>query len=168
MVNRLVWALPLAVGIWTTAGWTLTLPESPLKVPNEVKEVFERFDRSINEHDLAGVMATYAPDNNTVLLGTGEGERWLGQEEIQAAYAEFFQSFDQGTQETRCTWTAADVKGNLAWMASMCRISDFLKNEKREYGINLTAVLEQLNGKWYFRAVHFSSIAAEDDSDGEN
>ena len=100
-----------------------------------------------------------------MLLGTGEGERWLGKEEIQAAYAELFKSFDPGSRETRCTWTKAEVKSNLAWVASMCWVSDFLKNEKREYATNLTIVLEQLDSKWYFRVVHFSNNnAGEDDS----
>lgn len=167
MKNRLVLILPLVLGSWATVGWALS--EGSPKVPPEVKEVFVRYDRAVGEHDLAGVMAAFAPDNNTVLLGTGEGERWLGKEEIQAAYAELFKSFDPGSRETRCTWTRAEVKGNLAWMASMCWVSDFLKNEKREYATNLTIVLEQLDSKWYFRVVHFSNNnAGEDDSGGEN
>lgn len=165
MKNRLLLALPLVLGAGATAGWAL--PEGSAKVPNEVKDVFARYDRSLNEHDLAGVMATYAPDNNTVLLGTGEGERWLGKAEIQAAYAELLKSFDPGTREMRCTWTRSEVKGSLAWMASMCWISDFLKNEKREYGTNLTVVLEQLDGKWYFRVVHFSNNSAGESDSGE-
>lgn len=161
MMRRLLLILPLVLGVWTATGWTQ--PEGDPKVLAELKENFARLDQTINAHDLAGVLALYAPgDNTAVLLGTGEGERWVGREEIQAAYAEFFRFFDPGTQETRCTWTMQDVKGNLAWMASMCRITDFLKNQKREYGINVTAVLEKLDGKWYFRVMHFSNNLADD------
>ncbi len=160
MMRRLLLILPLVLGVWTATGWTQ--PEGDPKVLAELKENFTRLDQAINAHDLTGVLALYAPGDNIVLLGTGEGERWVGREEIQAAYAEFFRSFDPGTQETRCTWTMQDVKGNLAWMASMCRITDFLKNQKREYGINVTAVLEKLDGKWHFRVMHFSNNLADE------
>lgn len=166
MKRHFLLALPLVLGAWTTTGWA-QLEGDPIAL-NEVKEVFARFHQAINEHNLAGVMATYAPDNKTVLLGTGEGERWLGKEEIQVAHAEFFKFFDPGTQETRCTWTMEDVKGNLAWVAKMCWITDFLKNQKQEYGINLTAILEKLEDKWYFRVIHFSHSSGEDDSRDEN
>lgn len=42
MKHRLLLALPLALGTWTAAGWTL--PEGSAKVPDEAKEVFARYD----------------------------------------------------------------------------------------------------------------------------
>ncbi|HRD64524.1 MAG TPA: nuclear transport factor 2 family protein [Candidatus Competibacter sp.] len=165
MERRLLLALPLVLGAWAVAGWSL--PEGSAKAPDGVKAVFARYDRSINEHDLAGVMVAYAPGNDTILPGTGVGERWPGKEEIRAAYTALSESFDPGTREMRCTWTRSEIKGNLAWMASMCWISDFLKNEKREYGTNLTVILEQLDGKWYFRIVHFSDNSTSEIDSGE-
>ncbi|MDS4040622.1 MAG: nuclear transport factor 2 family protein [Candidatus Competibacter sp.] len=167
MRHKSLLVLPLVLVAWTAPGSAQS--EGDQKALAEIKEVFARLDRAINEHNLAGVMTAYAPGDNIVLLGTGEGERWVGGQEIQTAYAEFFKYFDPGTQETRCTWAMQDIKGNFSWMASMCRVTDFLKNRKREYGINVTAVLEKLDGKWYFRVVHVStSDSSEECPDEEN
>lgn len=165
MSRHLLLALPLVLGAWTLTGWTQ--PGGDQKTPAEIKEVFAQLDQAINEHNLTGVMATYAPSGPIVLLGTGEGERWVGKEEIRAAYEELFKYFDPGTQETRCTWMMQEIEGNLAWLASMCRITDFLKNQKREYGINLTTILEKVDGRWYLRVVHASTGSPGEDASGE-
>ncbi|MFO1371235.1 MAG: nuclear transport factor 2 family protein [Candidatus Competibacteraceae bacterium] len=165
MWRHLLVVLPLTLGAWITPSWAQQ--ESDQKALTEIKELFGRLDQALNVHDLAGVIATYVPGDNAVLLGTGEGERWIGKAEIQAAYTDFFKYFDQGTQETRCTWVTQDVKGNLAWIASMCRITDFLKNQKREYGINVTAIVEKVDGKWSFRVMHFSDNLGQPDSPDE-
>ena len=165
MRHQLLLVLPLVLATWTASG--SAQPEGDQKALAEIREVFARLDRAINEHDLAGVMAAYAPSEPIVWLGTGEGERWVGKKEIQGQYQELFKFFDPGTQETRCTWTMQEIRGDFSWIASMCRITDFLKNQKRDYGINLTAVLEKLDGKWYFRVVHVSSGSSDEETIGE-
>lgn len=155
MLRRLWLAVPLLVLGISTVGWTAQ-PEGEQKTPAGIQETFAKLSQALNEHDLPGVMATYAPSGPVVMLGTGEGERWVGKEEIQSVYAGYFKEFDPGTQEIHCTWTMQDTQGALSWTARMCRITDFLKNQKREYGINVTAVLEKLEGQWYFRVLHTS------------
>lgn len=165
MRHKLLRVLPLVLATWTAPGSAQSAGDQ--KALAEIKEVFAGLDRAINEHNLAGVMAAYAPSDPIVWLGTGEGERWVGKNEIQEEYEELFKYFDPGTQETRCTWTMQEIRGNFSWMASMCRITDFLKNQKRDYGINVTAVLEKLDGKWYFRVVHVSNGSSDEEASGE-
>ena len=160
-MSRQLWLVaPLVLGMVSVSHWA-TAAEAGGNAQDEIRAIFTRLDQAINAHALKGVMATYAPDGRSVLLGTGEGERWVGAE-IEKVYQGFFKEFDPGTQDTRCTWTLQDVRGDLAWIATMCQVNDFFKNQKREYGINLTAVLEKLDGQWRFRVMHFSTASSEE------
>jgi ketosteroid isomerase-like protein len=141
------------------AGMTSSLAqEADTKAVVEIKGMLEKHDKAFNEQNLAAIMETFAPGPKTVVLGTGPGERWVGKEEIDAAYKEMFKDFDPGSMTATCTWKVGDVMGNLAWLMAMCQLTDYLKNVKREYGLNISAVLEKMDGKWYFRAMHFSNL----------
>jgi len=128
------------------------------QVRDEIRETLKKHDKALNEQDMAGVMATYAPGENTVLLGTGPGERWVGAAEIESAYTEFFKDYDPNTVDINCTWSSAGAKGEVAWLVAMCQITDFLKNQQREFALNISAVLEKLEGQWRFRMFHFSNL----------
>lgn len=124
----------------------------------ELRDMLTRHDKALSEHDLEGLMATYSPSSTIVLLGTGAGERWIGQEEIADAYTHFFMDFDQGTLSTECTWSSADIRGDVASLLAMCNFTDYLKNLKREYAINISAVVEKIEDQWYFVSFHFSNV----------
>jgi uncharacterized protein (TIGR02246 family) len=124
-----------------------------------IKSVLRTHDKAFNDHDLSTIMGLYSQQPNTLLLGTGPGERWVGKAEIQDAYKHFFADFDKGSLTTNCTWTTGEIKGPMAWLAAMCQVTDYLKNMKREYALNLSIVLEQEDGAWHFRAMHFSNLA---------
>ncbi len=153
IVYGLVISVVFLMGLWVTAALCLAQEIDP-----ELMDMLRKHDQALNEQDLATVMATYAPQGSIVLMGTGPGERWVGKEEIEDAYMHFFQDFDPGSLSTECTWNSMDARGNIAWAMIMCHFTDFLKNQKREYAINISAVLEKLEGQWYFRTFHFSNL----------
>jgi hypothetical protein len=128
------------------------------KVEAEIRGTLQKHDKALTDQDLATVMGTYAPGPNTVLMGTGPGERWVGKEEIEDAYKHFFQDYDKGTLITECYWNSSGSNGTMAWVMAMCKFTDSLKDKKREYGINLSVALEMLEGKWYIRTFHFSNL----------
>ena len=130
------------------------------KTVSDLQALLTKHDQAFNQQDAAAVMAVYAPGANTVLMGTGPGERWVGKDEIQFAYTQMFKDFDKGRFEANCYWRAGGVNGNMAWLATMCKVSDSLKNKTREYELNVTAVAEKVAGKWLFRSVHFSNLTA--------
>ena len=125
-----------------------------------IKLMLRAHDDAFNKHDVATVMGLYSPRPDTLLLGTGPGERWVGKAEIQDAYKHFFADFDAGSLTTNCTWTTGEVKGPIAWLAAMCQVTDYLKNVKREYALNLSVVMEKEDGAWRFRIMHFSNLAS--------
>ncbi len=139
----------------------------PLSVPAEdatpgidsaIMEMITVHDKGLSEQDLDAVMSTYSTTQPIVLMGTGPGERWVGAEEIADAYTHFFMDFDRGTLSTECTWHSLNVQGDFAWLMVMCNFTDYMKNIKREYAINISAVLEKTEDKWYFATFHFSNL----------
>lgn len=81
---------------------------------------------------MAGISAVYAPGNKTVVMRTGPGERWVGKDEIQFAYSNFFKDFDKGSLTSSCYWREGGVSGNMAWLTTMCQISDSRQGKPRE------------------------------------
>ena len=130
------------------------------KTVAEVKEMIERHDRALGEKNMTALMETFAPGPNTVVLGTGPGERWVGPDEIRAAYTEIFKEFDAGTLKVTKTWGHGDVDGNVAWVAAQAQCVEFLKNVKREYALNVTATLVKRDGRWLIATLHMSNPTA--------
>ena len=60
----------------------------------DVAEMLKKHDEALNQHNLEGVLALYAPSPKTVMLGTGPGEKYQGKAEIKTAYTEIFKDFD--------------------------------------------------------------------------
>jgi uncharacterized protein (TIGR02246 family) len=129
--------------------------ETDSKVKAEVKAVVEKYLKALEGKDLATIMEVHATGPHTIVMGTGPGERWMGKEEIENAHKRFFENFDK--EEINCSWESISSKGDMAWIMAMCRITDYLKNEKNEYPINWSAVLEKQEGKWLFVNSHFSN-----------
>jgi uncharacterized protein (TIGR02246 family) len=124
----------------------------------EIAAMLQKHDSAMNQQDIDTVMSLYAPEGNTVLMGTGPGENWVGKDEIRDAYSHFFQDYDKGTQTSDCFWKTGDVQGDTAWLTAMCKVGDSKKGKKREYGLNVSAVLEKQGDNWLIRSMHFSNL----------
>jgi uncharacterized protein (TIGR02246 family) len=125
-----------------------------------LREVFEAHEKAFNAHELEGVMKLYAPGDQTVMLGTGPGERWIGKTQIEDAYRHFFADFDAGTLERKCPWVLSDVSGNVGWLSATCDYQDSLKGVRRAYELNISVVLQKIDGAWELRTMHFSNLTA--------
>lgn len=126
----------------------------------EVKALLEQHDKAFSDHDVKGVMATYASGSELVLMGTGPGEVYAGKEGIENAYSQFFTKFDAGTLKVDYEWISAHSKGDVAWFAAESRASATVKGEKKELGFNTSGTLVKEGGKWRFVALHFSRLGA--------
>lgn len=125
---------------------------------SQIAAVLDKHDDALNQHDLDAIMSVFAPNDKTVVMGTGPGEKWQGKDEIKAAYTEIFKDFDKGTSTRDCSWKTGEISGATAWMASMCKFSDSKGGQKREYELNVSGVLRKIGGKWYFQSIHFSNL----------
>jgi uncharacterized protein (TIGR02246 family) len=122
------------------------------KVVAEIKEVVEKRHKAFGEKDTETLLSLFAP--NMIIMGTGPGDRWVGEEEIKKAHAKFFENFD--SLNIHCTWMSIGTKGDVARLTAMCQVTSYLKNEKTEFPVNWSAVLEKQEGKWLFVTSHFS------------
>ena len=126
-----------------------------------VADLLKKHDEAMNQQDLEGVVALFAPGPKTVMIGTGPGERYQGQEEIKTAYTEMFKDFDKGTLSHDCYWREGGGSDSLKWGAVMCKFTDSKDGKKREYGLNISGVLEKEGDNWRFVMMHFSNLTGE-------
>jgi ketosteroid isomerase-like protein len=126
----------------------------------EVRELFAAHEQAVNGHDIKALMALYAPGDETVVMGTTPPERWVGETEIADAYGHIFEDFDAGTVQRDCPWMQIGTSGEAAWITANCEYQDSLDGKARSFALNLTGVLEKLDGAWKLRTMHFSNPTA--------
>jgi len=127
------------------------------RVVDEIKAVLEKHDKALGEKNLDAVLETFAPAPNTVVLGTGPSERWVGAQEIRAAYTEIFKDYDPGSMKVDCEWKSGNSDGTMAWLAATCVAKDSLKGKAREYPLNVSAAMVKQDGRWRFTMLHMSN-----------
>ena len=126
----------------------------------EIRAVLAAHDKALNDKNLDEVMNTFSRDGNTVVFGTGIEERWMGPQEIRAAYTEIFKDYDPGTLKTDCAgWKTggADEIGQMAWLAATCYAQDSLQGRKRDYKMNVSGTVAKQDGQWRFVVLHMSN-----------
>lgn len=138
-----------------TAANTISRPNV-----EEIRQVLAAHDKALNDKNLDAVMNTFSTDGNTVVFGTGIEERWMGPQEIRAAYTEIFKDYDPGTLKTDCAgWKTggADDTGQMAWLAATCYAQDSMQGRVRDYKMNVSATVAKQNGQWRFVMLHMSN-----------
>jgi uncharacterized protein (TIGR02246 family) len=148
----------------TTTNTTATTASKadPKVIVEEVKELLAKHDKALNDKDLEAVMGTFSTDPKTVVLGTGQGERFVGSEAIKEAYTEIFKDYDKGTLVATCDWKTggADDAGKMAWLAATCQAKDSMKGAPREYVLNVSAAVVKQDNGWRFMMLHMSNATA--------
>jgi len=128
------------------------------KVDPGIAELFQKHDEFMNQQNLDGVLTLFVSSPKAVMLGTGPGERYQGQEEIKTAYTEFFKDFDKGTLKRECYWRDGGGNETLKWGAAMCKFTDSKDGKTREYGLNMSGAIEKQGDKWQFVMLHYSNL----------
>lgn len=143
----------------TNATSSTTASVDKKAVVDEIRAVLAQHDKALSDKNLDALMATFSSDPNTVVLGTGSEEKWVGPAEIRAAYTEIFKDYDPGTMQTNCDWKTggADDGGTMAWLAAICSAKDSLQGKARDYKLNVSAAVEKQDGKWKFVSLHMSN-----------
>jgi ketosteroid isomerase-like protein len=148
----------------TTANTNMTANTAAAKtadprIVEEVKKMLAAHDKALNDQNIDAVMATFANDPKVVVLGTGEGERFVGTEAIKNAYTEIFKDYEKGTLVTNCDWTTGgvDASGMQGWSAATCKASDSMNGVKREYVLNVSSALVNQDTGWHFIMLHMSN-----------
>ena len=137
------------------------------KIMAAVQTLLAQHNKAFNAQDLKGVMTTWASDPNTVLMGTGPGEAYVGDEAIGAAYDQFFTRFEANTLSFNYDWITAGSKGNFAWFAVTTTIEGTVNKEKKERVFNMSGTLVNEEGKWRILNMHLSRLGAEQQTAAE-
>ena len=124
----------------------------------EIKKMMESYREAVGKQDLAGVMQSYADGPDTVVMGTGPGELYVGKESIENAYRAFFSNFK--TEKSKITWMKSGVNGNAAWILGTSLVTQAQKKGNNEFEMNWSAVLEKKGGEWKIVALHFSHLTS--------
>ncbi len=98
-------------------------------------------------------------DENAIIMGTGQGELYIGKEAISNAMKQFFSNFDK--EEREVTFRQVKVNGDVAWTISSMTITAIHEGKKSTYDLNLSRVLEKKDGKWLCVAEHFSNLVGD-------
>jgi uncharacterized protein (TIGR02246 family) len=144
----------------TTNSAAAATSKSDAKVVEEVRVLLVKHDNALNDQNLDAVLSTFSTNPKTVVLGTGQGERFVGRDEIRQAYTEIFKDYDKGTLVNPCDWKSgdADESGMMAWLAATCQATDSQKGVKREYVLNVSATVVKQDGGWRFVMLHMSNM----------
>jgi ketosteroid isomerase-like protein len=139
------------LGLCLAAGAAVAQDNPALK---EFGPVLKAHDEALNAHDVDAVLATYAAEDDIVLMGTGPGEFWEGHDALAETYKRFMQDFDTGTMSANCPWKDGHVEGDSGWFVGSCVFNDALGNSTREYVLNVSAFLRKENGQWKLHVLH--------------
>ena len=124
-----------------------------------VRALLDKHDAAMTSHDLKAVMETYVQGPQTVVMGTGPGEMWVGPEEIQDAYKHFFEDYEKGGQTFQYSTVTAGVRGSVAWLSAMGNVVVSKGGQKREAPMNVSAVMvRNKTGEWHIQQMHFSTL----------
>ena len=126
----------------------------------EIRQTFVEYAEAISAKDLDGCMDAFAAGPETIMLGTGPGERWVGMEEIADAHQHFLASFD--SESSKRTWSLGSMQGDVAWFAAMFEVAQYLANVKNEYFLNMSGVMVKQDGEWKIAQIHFSNLTGSD------
>ena len=157
--------LALSIGLLTLVVLLLALGVSQAgqtdsKAEAGIKKLMESYRAAVGKQDLAGVMKSFADGPDTVVMGTGPGELYVGKESIENAYRAFFSNFQ--TEKNKITWMKSGVNGDAAWILGTSLVTQTQEKGNNEFEMNWSAVLEKKGDEWKIVALHFSHLTGPD------
>ena len=123
-----------------------------------IKKLIESYQAAMEKQDLTAIMKCFAEGPDTVVMGTGPGELYVGKESIENAYRGFFSNYVN--EKEKITWMKSGVNGNAAWILGTSLITQSQKKGKNEFEMNWSAVLEKQGDNWKIVALHFSHLTS--------
>lgn len=150
-------------GVTAVAALNSTADAADAKADNpeleSVRALLKAHDKAMTNHDLDGVLATFAAD--AVIVGTGPGEWYAGTEAIKEAYGHFFEGFDKGEQDFKYHSKAGGLGSDMGWLVTTGDIKGKSKGKEIAFPVNISVTVAKADGKWQFASMHFSSLVGE-------
>ena len=159
MALGMVVAVVLAGGYWTAgdaivAAGAAASEEAQTK--EDIRAVLAAYTEAFEAKNIDGVMACFADSDQTVVMGTGPGEIWVGKESIRSAHMAFMASAEK--EKSNRTLVGSGVDGNTAWLAGYLEAVQTLESGEMAFQLNLSLVLTKQEGEWRILCMHFSNL----------
>lgn len=123
-----------------------------------IRAVLQSHDAALTAHDMDGVLACMA--RKSALMGTGPGEIWAGPEEMKAAYAKIFETFDKGEQAFEYQFRIGDIGTDMAWMLTAGNVTGKKDGKDFAYPLNISITVAKEDGDWKIASMHYSTLAS--------
>lgn len=127
----------------------------------EVLDVLNTYRTAYTRRDMPALLATFAPDADLVILGTGQDERTVGWDTLQAQFQRDFDQVD--TLEWDWGWHTISSAGPVAWVLFDTQIHARMGSIRVDSPTRVSAVLELRGDRWLIMQMHLSFPAVGQD-----
>lgn len=125
----------------------------------KIRAVLKAHDDALTSHNLEGVLAVLAP--KAVIMGTGPGEVWSGQDEIREAYTHFFADFDKGQQDFTYHVRFGELSSEMGWLVASGEVKGKKSGKEFAFPLNVSVTASKAGGDWKIASMHFSTLTSE-------
>jgi ketosteroid isomerase-like protein len=149
-------ALPimLLLVLIVTAVGAITFVQADAKTDQEVKDFLTQYEAAYEKKDVGALMKLIAPGAEVVFFEADEKGRYVGPDQIKAAYENSLKQVKSIKGEYK--WTSVGSKGDVAWFATEVSFKVDTGEDKFQQLGRWTGVLEKKTGKWLLLQSHFS------------
>ena len=146
----------LGIMVFVTVVTGCSNQVDPLTGISEVKVAVDRLYIALQKEDMTALSALFAHDEDLVVFGLQEGERYVGWEAVH----DMFQKQMDMTEGIQTS--IADQKinvskdGKTSWVSSLNHTTGQVGGEMVEMDYRSTVVLEKRGGKWLIVHIHMS------------
>ncbi len=137
----------------------MSTAQDAAEVPEEIRAVIDARHKAFREKDIDALMEFYSDD--AIVLGIGEGELWVGKDEIRAAHMEMFKSFDREVAKVKWSkWSVSNSK-DVAWGSYLFDITSTNDDDSYTFQLNFSTVLVKEEAGWRVASIHYSNEVGE-------
>ena len=135
------------------------------KTETEVMAALNQFSQAYDHRDIQGVLSSFVPDSDVVLIGTGADEKRIGTAEIKKQAERDWSQSEASSLSWR--WHLVSMAGPVACLAAEGSLEAKVGGQRITMPLRLTAALEHRGDKWLFEQAHFSTPSMEQ-AEGES
>src|SRR5208337_4563947 len=140
--------------VLTVSLAAVTFVRADAKTEQEVKDFLTQYGAAYDKKDVGALMRMIVPEESVVFFEADEKGRYVGPNQIRAAYEDNLNPVKSVKSEYKRT--SVGSKDDVAWFATEVLYNvDTGKEKFKELG-RWTGVLEKKNGKWLLIQSHFS------------
>ncbi len=131
------------------------------KKAREVLDTIDGVAKAFEERDMNRFLASFAPDPDVVMIGTGEDEKCIGRDEIKAAIERAWSQSDSAS--FKLGWTSISASGSVAWVSADAAVHAKVGQRELVEDLRFTFVFEKRGDRWLIVQSHDSLPAATQD-----